>query len=228
MRINEKPYSDRHWIKLLDVSFERGVRSLHSSSEYKSFPRLCELLHSRKNGKFSHIVKLAEPHFGENCFDTARLNEKIDYYLKELNTERIECVQWMWRGDIKNESSRINGLKEQNAEISSAFAQLKNKGKVSSFSPFPYTNQFAEKMLECEFVDGITAYLNPIEREMEGYFERADQLGKIGVAIRPFAAGKALGGERSAADCVKWVQERSGTSSIVLSYSVEKQIASIV
>lgn len=227
MRLHEKPLTDADWQRLLDVSYARGVTSIHSSCEYESFPRLCELLKRRSSSDLSHMVKLAEPHFGDTGFSRIRLVEKIDAYLSALGCERLAAVQWMWRGELKQEDTRLRGLRDEAQEIQRAFQDLQLAGKVGKVLPFPYTETFATQAQALGIFDGLTMYLNPEEKDALPHFEALSQRDQVGVAIRPFFAGKALE-QRSARACIEWVKGQPGVSCIVVSYSTLEQLDDIV
>ena len=51
-----------------EPSHELGLTTLHSSTEYATFDRFCRLVGELAR-PIQHIVKLAEPHFGDAAFD---------------------------------------------------------------------------------------------------------------------------------------------------------------
>ena len=51
-------------------SLDRGVTTLHSSTEYDSFTRFTSIVRATERAReWRHVVKLAEPHFGDADFD---------------------------------------------------------------------------------------------------------------------------------------------------------------
>jgi aryl-alcohol dehydrogenase-like predicted oxidoreductase len=214
MRLLEKP--DVDWQRLLLASIDLGVTTMHASTEYESHARFCELLKSIGTSQLQFIVKLADPHFGEFAFDRARMCSRIDQYLRDLGTDRLDVVQWMWRGDLKDEPRRLLDFATAAPEIRGAFDDLRRAGKIGAVAPFPYTSEFAAVAIE-QF-DGLTVYLNSLEREMLPQIERAADRGLGIVAIRPFAAGKALAAT-SPGDCIAAVLAQRGVATAVVSYS---------
>ena len=84
MRMHETGNTPSALAKFLVAIHERGVRSLHSSFEYDSFPLLCETLkelnRNSSSCKFRHVVKLAEPTFNESGFNATRLQDRLERY----------------------------------------------------------------------------------------------------------------------------------------------------
>lgn len=217
MRLDERPLDDAAWIRLLQASHELGVTALHSSTEYGSFARFCGI--ARALGRpVHHVVKLAEPHFGDAGFDRARLVAKVDAYLDALGAERLEVVQWMWRGDLKDEPGRLAGFARAAPELAEAFAALRAAGKLGAVATFPYTAGFCDAVIDARFGDAIAVYLNPLERELVPQIERAADAGMATVAIRPLAAGKAVA-EVSPGDCLRGVLGQRGVATAVVTYS---------
>ena len=221
MRIHERALDDAAWEALLREAIERGVTTLHSSSEYASYPRFRGLVARLRGLPIQHVVKLADPHFGEAGFDAVRLEARVDAYLAELGAERIDVVQWMWRGDLADEPGRLAGFDRERGAIRAAFDALRGKGKLGAVAPFPYTAAFADRVIGgggpgagapddggpgsggsgaggplCE---GLAVYLNPAERELLPQIRAAARAGMGTVAIRPLAAGKAVAAAAPAA-----------------------------
>ncbi|MBX3154679.1 MAG: hypothetical protein KF773_01680 [Deltaproteobacteria bacterium] len=227
MRLHERDLGDEAWLALFDEARELGVTTLHSSSEYESHPRFVALLRRWRPSGVQHIVKLAEPHFGDVAFDRARLVAKVDAYLAELGAERLDVVQWMWRGDLKDEPGRLAGLDAQAGALAEAFAALRAAGKIGAVAPFPYTPGFADAAIEAGCFDGLAVYLNPLEREMLPQIERCAARGLGVVAIRPLCAGKALA-TASPATCVRGVLSERGVASAVVTYSSAAHLRELV
>lgn len=220
---------DAAWLELLRASLDLGLTSFHSSHEYESFGRFCGLLRQLEGrGRVQHIVKLAEPGFGEEGFDGARLARAVDAYLSALGTERLDVVQWMWRGDLKQEARRLEGFADAKAALAEAFGALQRAGKVGAVAPFPYSAGFADLCLDADFCAGLTVYLNPLEQEMLPQIQQAETRGMGIVAIRPFAAGKALEAGLGPADCIRSVLGRPSVATAVVTYSSLEHLRGLV
>lgn len=230
MRIHERALDDDAWEALLREAIERGVTTLHSSSEYESYPRFCGLVARLSGLPIQHVVKLADPHFGEAGFDAARFEARVDAYLAGLGAERLDVVQWMWRGDLKDEPGRLAAFSRERGAIRAAFDALRAKGKLGAVAPFPYTAGFADRVIggpatsgaaagqDSPLCEGLAVYLNPAEREMLPQIRAAARAGMGTVAIRPLAAGQALAGTTAAA-CVREVLAEPGVATAVVTFS---------
>ena len=176
---------------LLRHAFDRGITAFHCSSEYETFPLLCTAWEEAGLGAgAAMIAKLAVPHFREDRFSASAFRAKVDFYLDALSIERLEVVQWLLRYDLKQEEGRLRILSEAAGEIGEVVAELKQSGKIGSCVGFPYTAGVADGLLRADYCDGLALYVNPLEREMEPFIEEAGRVGKLVVAIRPFAAGR--------------------------------------
>lgn len=237
MRMNERALPEAAWEALLRASIERGVTTLHSSSEYESHPRFRGLVARLRGLPIQHVVKIADPHFGEAGFDARRFEERLDTYLAQLGADRIDVVQWMWRGDIRNEPARLAGFAREREAIRAAFDALRARGKLGAVVTFPYTAAFADRALDPARVvgaagggplgDGLAVYLNPLERELLPQVRAAARAGLGSVAIRPLAAGRALAGARAAA-CVHEVLAEPGVATAVVTYSSPAHLDELV
>jgi hypothetical protein len=202
MRMDPGRQSVEHWAELVSHAHSLGVARLHCSDEYESFYFLLRVLEavrqSRPGISFDFVVKLAEPHFGDGDFDAGRLEARIDAYRDALRVDRLECVQWMWRGDLKDEPGRLRGFSAASECLATAVSRAKDAGAVREFHCFPYTLGFAASALEHPMIDGLAVYRNPLELEYEQLLSRAGRLGKSVLVIRPFKAGDALSGGEAA------------------------------
>jgi len=226
MRMNERALDDTAWESLLRHSRELGVTTFHASSEYASHARFCAVLGRLDRRGTQVIVKLAEPHFGDAAFDATRFDAKLDAYLRELGVDRIDVVQWMWRGDLKDEPGRLAGFVRQRDEIRAAFERARRAGKLGAVAPFPYTGAFCDATIDAG-LDGIAVYLNPVEREMVPQIARAHAAGIGTVAIRPLSAGKALDAA-SATACIRSVLAEPGVATAVVTYSSPEHLRELV
>jgi hypothetical protein len=154
-------------------------------------------------------------------------------------------VQWMWRGDLKDEPGRLAGFARARGTIRAAFDALRGKGKLGAVAPFPYTAAFADAVIgdgaaqgdDAPLCEGLAVYLNAAERELLPQIRAAARAGMGTVAIRPLAAGKAVavaaappaaaGADadvagappRTAAACVREVLAEPGVATAVVTFS---------
>lgn len=194
MRLHEIDRDVEAWADFFLAAHKLGVDTLHSSTEYESFPLLLRILARVADiapyTRFRHMVKLGEPHFDENDFDAERLSGRIDEYRKALNADCIADVQWMWRNGLKDDASRVAQFRAAARQIAAAFATLKSGGAVERFMCFPYTPAFADAALDMDGMDGLVVYRNIEEVEYEAALDRAGAQGKPCIVIRPFLGGR--------------------------------------
>ncbi len=231
MRMHPERQQLKDWVNLLLHASSMGVLRIHCSDEYETFPFLLAVLkevrRSSPNLEFQFIVKLAEPHFGENFFDAKKFLTRIDAYRKVLQVDQLECVQWMWRGKLDDEPGRLGGFAESADRILEVVDLVKDQGKIKLFYCFPYTFEFATQSLGNSLVDGLAIYRNPIEIEYDPLLASANAAGKGLLVIRPFKAGIALANSE-ASDLIKFSASSSAVDGIVVSCSSIKHLEECV
>ena len=227
MRMDPERHGLKDWANLLLHAQSLGVLRIHCSDEYETFTFLLTVLEEVRRCspqlEFQFIVKLAEPHFGENVFDAKKLLTRIDAYREVLQTDQLDCIQWMWRGKLDDETGRLRGFSESADRILDVVDQAKHQGKLKSFHCFPYTFEFAKHALENPLVDGLTIYRNPLEIEYDPLLARAHAIGKRVLVIRPFKAGEALI-DIGAANLIKFSASSPVVDGIVVSCSSIKHL----
>lgn len=231
MRMDLGRQSFEQWAELLSHAHSLGVARLHCSDEYESFHFLLRILESLRSSRpgisFEFVVKLAEPHFGEGDFDAGRLQARIDAYRAALCVDRLDCVQWMWRGDLKDEPGRLRGFSAAAERLALGMSRAKVAGAVRAFHCFPYTVEFAAAALEHPMIDGLAIYRNPLELEYEPLVSRTGELGKSLLVIRPIKAGDALVLGR-VADLIGFSAQLSVVEGVVVSCSSKEHLTECV
>lgn len=176
----------------LNEAREMGVRSFHCSHEYESFPLFAEAWNSaglRSTGA-TVVAKIASPPFGGTVFSDREVRDTLEKYRRALKVDRIDIVQWLLRYDLSQDEVRLQILLDSADRIADVFATLKREGLIGSLVAFPYSRPIADELVRAEWIDGLTLYVNPLEREMEGVLDDCASAGKPVLAIRPFAAGR--------------------------------------
>lgn len=209
MRLGEAERSIEDWVSFFQDVHALGITSLHSSSEYDTFPLLCKILHklAKTDGspKFRHVVKLAEPNFDDAGFDAARLLDKVAEYREALGTNCVHDIQWMWRHNLSDDAERVDSFKSNLTALTDVVSSLKSQGKIERFFCFPYSPVFASEALKSATVDGLAVYRNAQETEYDAAIDGCADHGKPVLVIRPLNAGKVLEqGATSAADHVQY------------------------
>lgn len=175
--------------KYLCELHDLGLTAHHSSAEYASHGIYLDALSQAKRTgrRFSHIVKIAEPHFDSSLFNGPRFVTRVHEELASLRCDTIDNLQWLVRTpSVADDEGRISLLHDQRDEIAVTLNDLRLAGTVRSVSCFPYSAAFARKAIEMKSVDGLCTYLNLLEIDIPPSV--ANGAGYL--AIRPLAAGK--------------------------------------
>ncbi len=196
MRMSPDRLVQKDWVRLLLHAQDMGVVRIHCSDEYESFTFFIRVLEEVRRSlpqfDFRFTVKLAEPHFSETDFEPKRFFKRIDAYRKALQTDQLDCVQWMWRGHLDNEGGRLRGFYDATDRIFDVVERAKQQRLIKEFRCFPYTLEFAKQALDHPTVDGLAIYRNPLENEYDLFLARASAIEKKILVIRPFKGGDAL------------------------------------
>lgn len=231
MRMSNERHSAREWAQFLVQIFEKGITTFHASSEYESFPLFCEALAiARASSGISPklILKVAEPHFGDQGFDAGRLQRRIDESCAALAVPRIDYMQWMWRAGLGDDPARCNEFQElAGTKIASIASALKKEGRVSCFACFPYTPAFADAALNYPWMEALVIYRNPLEQEYDHLLNKAMAAQKPVIALRPFAAGRTFGAGLSVKDALSHCFAHPGVRSAVVTFSSLAHLAEI-
>jgi hypothetical protein len=225
----EYDYSNTHWVDLFNEMFDKGVFIHHVSNEYESFEFYCEILKIFNERyplkKIKHIVKLAEPNFDINVFNSELLLLKINNYRKALSlSDELYGVQWMWRGNLSDDLLRCKQFNNSGIQIKDYISYLKRERLISKFYMFPYSVRFAEVALEMERIygdifDGFVVYRNYMELEYDTILSDSN---KSNLVLRPLNAGKTLK-ENSAKNSFRFaVSHKNVSGGIVSISSIEK------
>jgi hypothetical protein len=222
MRLHEIKRTPEEWVAFFVAVRKLGITTLHSSSEYDSFPLFRDILRRVKRDRpdigFRHMVKLGEPHFHEGGFDGGRLATKVDTYRDALAVDCIDDIQWMWRDGLEDEGERLKRFEKSAVELGHVGDSLKAEGKIKRLFCFPYTPGFALAAVENAAIDGLAVYRNIEEAEYESALASAAQVGKPCIAIRPFNGGKALA-SGEAGQLLRYALEAPAVEAAILSSS---------
>ncbi len=106
--------------------------------------------------------------------------------MRNLNTERIDFLQWLYRTEPIEDGLRIRGLEDSSVEIEEAFSKLLKEGLVGEIGSFPYSIPFGLKVAnKVTSVTGWITYFNLLEQENIKNLPQDYWL----IGIRPLAAG---------------------------------------
>lgn len=175
----------------LEYAIERGVNFIHSSYEYNTRWAMSRVLKNHpKRHDLHHIIKVPVPDFDDNGkFDAKKFRLRVEEALRDLHTEHIDVLQHLQRARPNEDHLRIPDIASTHEAMLECFAQLKEEGKVSYLTTFPYTPGFANEALKSDAFSGMVAYYNPIEMEMAEFFPQMEKNGQGFFCIRPFMGG---------------------------------------
>lgn len=232
MRWTDVDRSTADWAQFLEAVHALGITTLHSSSEYDTFDLLCsalaELRASQPEIRFRHVVKLADPHFGETGFDADRCEKRIEAYLTALAVDRIDDVQWMWRQRLDDDAQRIADMTEQAAAIAAARDHLVKAGKIGRLLCFPYSPAFGQAVVATGAVDGLVVYRNASERADDVAIAAATKRHLPTLIIRPFHAGALLADGADPRALLADALDLAGIESAILSSNSVGHIGQLV
>ena len=172
-------------------AIERGVNFVHSSYEYGTRWSTGQVLkdHPQRHD-IHHIIKVPVPDFDDGGqFEPAKFRMRVEEALRDLHTEHIAVVQHLQRARPNSDSLRIPDIEAVHGPLLQIFETLKEEGKVSYLTTFPYTPGFAAAALATGGFSGMVAYYNAIEMEMAEFFPAMEARGQGFLCIRPFMGG---------------------------------------
>ncbi len=197
MRLGEITRSISDWVVFFENAYDLGVRTIHVSDEYDSWPLWLDIAAAYRLAvpakPFRYIAKLGEPHFDKPRFSASRLQAAVDAYRGALSIDCLDDVQWMWRADLKEEVQRLSHFAQDATVIEEATRSLKSSGAIGRLLCFPYTLSFADAALAQSWCDGLVVYRNAQERDYDVALDTWHAAGRMAHIIRPFMAGETLG-----------------------------------
>ena len=193
MRLEPKKIELKEAVQLLAYLYDNGINTFHSSHEYETDDFFCQALSQFRSlypgAELLHITKLGVPHFDEANFQSDRLIALVEKRLRELNTERLDLVQWLVRHQPNEDLHRLPILADCQQELSETWLMLQREGKVGALASFPYSVPFAKEVLNLDVCKGLITYLNLLELEMTPLLGQMKSAGQSFVAIRPLVGG---------------------------------------
>lgn len=177
--------------RALRAAIDAGVNFIHSSYEYGVRWMMTRVLqdHPRRHD-LHHVIKVPVPDWDDDGrFDAARMRQRVEEALRELCTDRIAVLQWMWRTRPNEDAPRLAVLPGILDDVTACFEQLRDEGKAGHLWTFPYTVPTGRAALESGRFSGLIAFYNPIEMEMAELFPALEARGMGFLCIRPLLEG---------------------------------------
>lgn len=178
------------YTRAMQSAIDRGINFIHSSYEYGVRWMMHDVLKSHpERHNLLHVIKAPVPDWDDEGFHADKFERIIDDALRDLCTDRIAMVQWMWRCRPHDESTRLPLLGKVQDELYSAFEALHDKGKVGHLGCFPYFPQSAANAMAHSAQKTMIAYYNPLEMEMSPIIDTLSEDRRSFLAIRPLFEG---------------------------------------
>lgn len=177
--------------RALHAALDADVNFVHSSYEYGVRWMMNEALkdHPKRND-IHHIIKLPVPDWKDNGqFDADKFRMRIDEALRDLVTDRIAVLQWMWRADPNDDEHRIPVLHDVVGEVTDMFETMKAEGKVGHMMCFPYTAPAAKAAIDTDAFCGQIGFYSSVEMEMQPLFSELKAKDNGFLTIRPLYQG---------------------------------------
>lgn len=178
------------YTRAMQSAIDRGINFIHSSYEYGVRWMMHDVLKSHpERHSLLHVIKAPVPDWDDEGFHADKFERIVDDALRDLCTDRIAMVQWMWRCRPHDESTRLPLLAKVQDELFSAFESLRSKGKVGHLGCFPYFPQSAASAMAHSAQKAMIAYYNPLEMEMSPIIDTLSEDRRSFLAIRPLYEG---------------------------------------
>jgi hypothetical protein len=132
----------------------------------------------------------------------------------------------MWRGDLSNETNRINNFIKDAKKIAKLFKYLIKKKIIKKVYVFPYTKSFLINSILFNFFNGACVYRNPMEKVYDNLVNEIKGFNFI--TIRPFGGNLKLIKKHKLKYLLNYSINNKNINNIILTCSKKKQIDEIV
>jgi len=179
--------ASRDGARALEAALALGVNFLHSSYEYGTRWMMTDVLRDHpKRHDIHHVIKVPVPDWDDDsAFSEAKFRKRVEDALKELATERIAVLQWMWRTRPHDDAHALPVLANVADDLTAAFERLRDEGKAGTLMTMPYTVPTARAALDTGRFAGLVGYYNAIEMEMSEFFDELEANDRSYLCIRP-------------------------------------------
>ena len=124
----EDPNIDVHK-RAMCAAIDQGINFIHSSYEYGVRWMMHEVLKEHpERHNLLHVIKAPVPDWEDAEFNADQLEKIVDDALRDLCTDRIALVQWMWRCRPHDEENRLPLLNKIHDKVAGSFDRLSDKG----------------------------------------------------------------------------------------------------
>lgn len=213
--------------RAMRTAIDRGINFIHSSYEYEVRWMMHEVLKDHpERHNLLHVIKAPVPDWDDPGFNAVKFEKIIDDALRDLCTDRIAMVQWMWRCRPHDEAHRLPLLEKIHDEVASTFEKLREKGKVNHLACFPYFPESAATAMALPSEEALIAYYNPLEMEMSTVIDTLNVSRRSFLAIRPLYEGVLTDRFSTHADVPK--EHRLAREKYANAFAKREQLASAI
>ena len=174
-------------------ALDRGINFFHSSYQYKTRWVMSRVLadHPKRND-VHHIIKVISPNRSDGgVFKPEIFRTQVEDALRELHTERISVVQWLFLDtdpapDEKQFLPRIPALVD---EMMDTVESLRKEGKVGHIVGFARTQALRKALVDTGRLRGMVARYSLLNMEVFELFDQLKARDMSLIPIEPIYAG---------------------------------------
>jgi len=138
---------------ILEYAFRNGVKKLDTATAYGDAQKLIGEYQKDSQNVFSINTKLKDT-------NKETLYSQIEASLKELNTEKIECLFFHDFQEYESQKKNAN-------ELINKYIEAKEGGLINSIGLSIYTNEELKKAIEDKIIDVIQLPFNLLDNSKE-------------------------------------------------------------
>ena len=190
MRLKGNPEAGE---KAMLEALESGINFIHSSYQYKTRWLLDKVLKDYPGKhKLHHAIKVPVPEKGDNGqFSAAKFRMRVEEALRELHTERIDIVQWLFLDtDAKpDEEKFLLGLPQMVDEMMEVFEKIRDEGKAGHIVCQARTPLLRDGLVETGKFAGVVERYSLMEMLMAARFDLLKSRDMFLLPLQPLYMG---------------------------------------
>ena len=173
-------------IELLKESYNRGINFIDTARGYNNSEELIG----------AAVEKIGREHFiiatKSMKRDYIGMKEDVEISLKNLKTDYIDLYQFH---NVRS-MEELNTITSENGALR-ALKEAKEKGLIKEIGITGHTPEILDKALDLEEFSTVQCPYNPVERQAEDLFKKANDMGIGVIVMKPLAGGAITKGELS-------------------------------
>jgi aryl-alcohol dehydrogenase-like predicted oxidoreductase len=177
----------------LRLALDRDVNFIHSSFQYGTRWLLDKVLKDHpKRHDLHHMIKVIVPGLGDNReFSADKFRSQIETALRQLHTERITFVQYLFKDAtfLEDEINYMPILPAMLEQVKEIFEDLRDEGKVGYLGAQGHTTRLRHAMVASGLFDFVVEAFNLVRMEMAEHVTDLQTRGMSLFPIQPLDAG---------------------------------------